>query len=682
MDESVIKGPLLNLAFIWHMHQPDYRDSSGVMTMPWVFLHGIKDYYEMPWLLARQAGIKATFNITPPLIEQLGLYDDPLRNDAFLALWSKAPGTLGEDERAWMIKMCKSAQFDTMVRPLPRYEALYRHETYDDGELLDMQVLFMLAWCGNYLRQNNDVVKTLLRKGKAFKQTDKGVLLETLSAFVGGILPYYAKLHDAGVISLSTTPYNHPILPLLIDVENAKRANPHTTLPANPLSLETDAVEQVKRAIALYKKTFGTAPTGFWPAEGAVDERSLAIYRTNGLKWIATDEAILFRSLGSDVRNNLYRPYRFDGVTIGFRDHGLSDLIGFTYRFKAAEEAAGHFVRSVEAIASETEERTVFVILDGENAWEFFDNNAYDFFTALYAKLVASLICKTVTMDDVSRRRKLSELSSLAPGSWINGNFDTWSGHREKNRAWELIYQTRRDVDNFPGRIGPEAAETVRSHFLAAECSDWFWWYGDDHATDFAEEFDALFRGHLITIYRALGMQPPSNLFEPIISHKKADAFLTYPQLPISPQIDGRDSSFFEWLGSGTVDETKVYSTMDQVRGPIEKILYGHDDAHVYLAFEGKMDALAGRGVSLLVMIEENGKRLTFSTQHDSHDGKTVFALGERMELSLSRKLFKGLDAVHFRFEITDGERIVQTLPGYGSLMVNMAETYDEHWFV
>ena len=360
----------------------------------------------------------------------------------------------------------------------------------------------------------------------------------------------------------------------------------------------------------------------------------------------------------------------------------VSDLIGFTYRFKAGGEAAEHFVRSVEAIASDTEEKTVFVILDGENAWEFFDNNAYDFFTELYAKLAASPVCKTVTMDEVARQKAQSELTTLAPGSWINGNFDTWSGHAEKNRAWELIYQTRRDVDNFPGKIASKDAETVRFHFLAAECSDWFWWYGDDHVTDFAEEFDALFRGHLITIYRTLGMQPPSNLFEPIISHKKADAFLTYPLLPISPVIDGKDSSFFEWLGSGMVDETKVYSTMDQVRGPIEKIFYGHDDEHVYLAFEGNMKALKGEGVDLLVMIEENGERLTFSSARDVRKGKAVFALDERVELSLSRSLFKETDVVHLRFEITEGDRIIQTLPGYGSLMVNMAETYAEHWFV
>jgi len=669
----------LNLAFIWHMHQPDYRDSSGVMAMPWVFLHAIKDYYEMPWLLARQKGVKATFNITPPLIEQLLLYGDPLKNDAFLALWSKPTSELSVDERNWMVKMCKSTQLDTMVRPLPRYETLYHRETYDDAELLEMQLLFMLAWCGNYLRMHNDTVKSLLRQGEGYAQKDKRVLLDALTSFIGTILPFYAELQKQGVISVSTTPYNHPILPLLIDIENAKRANVHTTLPANPLSLEADAVEQVRRSIALYKETFHAAPTGFWPAEGAVDERSVAIYKESGLKWIATDEAILFRSLGNDARQNLYRPYLFEGMTIGFRDHGLSDLIGFTYRFKGGEEAADHFLRSVEAIASPEEARTVFVILDGENAWEFFDNNAFDFFDALYSKLASSSACGTLTMDEVAQQGGKGALQTLAPGSWIHGNFDTWSGHREKNLAWELIYQTRRDVDNFHGAISPEAAQKIRFHFLAAECSDWFWWYGDDHVTDFAEEFDALFRGHLITIYRTLNMQPPSDLFEPVISQKKAEAFLTFPQSPISPDIDGKESSFFEWLGCGTVDESKAYSTMDRVRGPVEKILYGHDDERVYLAFEGKASALRGK---LLIIIEENGLQLELPIEGTFKDASTELAFGERLELSLSRGLFEGFDGVHLRFEIADGDQIIQTLPGHGALLVDMAESYAEHWFV
>jgi len=677
-----MKKPPLHLAFIWHMHQPDYRDSSGVMAMPWVFLHAIKDYYEMPWLLMRHAGLKATFNITPPLIEQLNLYADPLANDAFLASWIKAPETLTEEERAWMVKMCKSTQFETMVRPLPRYAALYHRDGYSDAELLELQVLFMLAWCGNYLRQNNALVGKLLKQGKGYTQKEKTLLLEELTVFVGTILPFYAELRKAGRISLSTTPYNHPILPLLIDVGNAQKANPHTALPSNPLSLEADAEEQVRRAIALYEATFGTEPTGFWPAEGAVDERSVAIYKQHGLHWIATDEAILFRSLGSDDRARLYRPYRFNGVTIGFRDHGLSDLIGFTYRFKNADEAAEHFMRSIGPIAADGEERTVFIILDGENAWEFFENNAFDFFNALYARLSAAGECRTVTMDEVARSNTQEVLPTLAPGSWIHGNFDTWSGHAEKNRAWELIYQTRRDVDNYAGRIGPETAEKIRFHFLAAECSDWFWWYGDDHATDFAEEFDTLFRDHLITIYRLLSMHPPSDLFDPIISGKRSEAFLTYPQAAITPEIDGLDSSFFEWLGCGTVDERKAYSTMDRERGPIETICYGHDDAKVYLAFDGDMSLLQTGRHTLLVIVEENGHRLSLPLKKRVGNKQVTFAFGERIELALSGEHFIGLDAFHLRFEIIEGDKIIQTLPGYGALHIDMNESYAEHWFV
>jgi len=677
-----MKAAPLNLAFIWHMHQPDYRDSSGVMTMPWVFLHAIKDYYEMPWLLTRFPGVKATFNVTPPLIEQLALYSDPLANDAFLALWIRRPEELEAFERAWMVKMCKSTQFETMVRPLPRYAALYHREAYDDAQLLELQLLFMLAWSGNYLRQNNRVVKGLLARHDAYTQRDKEMLLDTLTAFVATILPFYAQLQKAGTISVSTTPYNHPILPLLLDMQNAKRANPHTTLPANPLSLEADAVEQVRRSIALYKATFGRMPSGFWPAEGAVDERSVAIYREHGLGWIATDEAILFRSLGSDARGNLYTPYRFDGVTMGFRDHGLSDLIGFTYRFKPAGEAAEHFMRALGGIAAGGSGRSVFVILDGENAWEFFENNAYDFFTALYARLGAAGGIRTVTMDEVAAQPSQPTLARLAPGSWIFGNFDTWSGHAEKNRAWELIYQTRRDVDNHAGAVTQKNAEAIRFHFLAAECSDWFWWYGDDHATDFAEEFDALFRDHLITIYRLLGMQPPSDLFEPIISQKGRDAFLTYPQGAISPVIDGRETTFFEWLCSGTVDEGKGYSTMDRVRGPVEKIYYGHDDVNVYLAFDGDTDKLRAPGCTLCITVEENGNRATLPLARALQDSRIDFAFDERPELALSRQGFIGLDAFHLRFEITRGDEIIQTLPGYGSLYIDMNETYAEHWFV
>ncbi len=664
------------------MHQPDYRGSDGVMTMPWVFLHAIKDYYEMPWLVSRYPGLKATFNITAPLIEQLNLYSDPLKNDYFLSLWEQHPSKLESKDRVSLVKTCKSTQFDTMVRPFPRYVSLYHQEDLDDEELIDLEVLFILSWCGNHLRETNSVVKRLIKKGEGFLQADKKVLLKSLCTFVATILPFYAKLQKKGVISLSTTPYNHPILPLLLDIENARRANAHTPLPDHPVSLREDALEQVDRSIALYEETFGRKPTGFWPAEGAVDEASVAIYKERGLKWIATDEAILFRSLDDATRSDLYSPYRFNDVTIGFRDHALSDLIGFTYRFKSGDEAAEHFMQTLEPIALEHENATVFVILDGENAWEFFDDNAYPFFNALYQRFSDVSWCRTVTMDEVAEGKNIPVLDRLAPGSWINGEFNTWSGHQEKNRAWELIYQTRRDVNNYSGPISDAVQEKITYHFLAAECSDWFWWYGDDHVTDFAFEFDALFREHLITIYRLLEMHAPSDLYEPIMTHKSSVSFMLKPHGFITPVVDGRESSFFEWLNGGSIDETRLFSTMDRVRGPIDKIYYGQSKEAVFLAFEGEIETLYYEKSLLQVIIEETGEKLTFQLDHDYGDDRVTFAIDERIELALQRPLFKSNSIVHLRFEIVQGTQIVQTMPGYGSLKIDLDETFAKNWFV
>lgn len=671
----------LRLSFFWHMHQPDYRDSSGVMKMPWVFLHAIKDYYEMPWILSKYPALKATFNITPPLIEQLLLYDDPIQNDYFLRLWSQHPSKLDEEEREWLLKTCRSSNYDTMVKPLPAYEALFHQEYLDDKEMIDLQVLFILSWSGVYLRQNDAVVKAMIEQGSDFTQTDKHTLLERLSAFVLEILPFYGQLAKEGVISLSTTPYNHPILPLLFDMENARKADPHASLPANPLTLAEDAVEQVKRAIALYQKTFGLSPTGLWPAEGAVDERSVRLYEEVGLKWIATDEAILFRSLGSDDRQHLYNAYEYSGMTIGFRDHGISDLIGFTYRFKDPHDAAEHFVKTIEPLAEDPDTKTLFVILDGENAWEFFEENAHPFFTGLYERLSELSWCKTVTMDEVAAS-DTKKLEHLAPGSWINGDFSTWSGHPDKNRAWELIYQTKRDVEHYGHPISEETAKKIQFHFLASECSDWFWWYGDDHMTDFALEFDTLFRNHLITIYQLLDIHPPADLFTPIISHKSTASFMVRPQSAIHPDIDGRQTSFFEWAGCGSIDESRLYSTMDRVRGPIEKIYYGHDADHIYVAFEGQIEGLKKNRVRLQIIIEETNDKCTVVIGEENPGCRVKSAIEDGIELALPMSMFDGHRLLHLRFEFEEENTILQTLPGYGALEIDLDEDYTKNWFV
>lgn len=663
------KAPL-NLYFFWHMHQPDYRGSDGVMRMPWVFLHAIKDYYEMPWLLSEYPGLKASFNLSASLIEQLQLYDKPLEQDYFLSLWSLHPSVLDNSQREWLIKLMTAMQFETMVRPIERYAELYYQNSFNDAEFIDLEVVFILAWCGNYLRQCNEEVKRLLEQKRGFSQTDKEALLGSLSKFMAEILPFYASLQAKGTISVSTTPYFHPILPLLIDMQNAKRANETTVLPEGEYSLKDDAYEHVRLSIDLYEKTFGCRPSGFWPAEGAVDEKSVAIYKEENIKWIATDESILFRSLQNDDPSLRYKPYCFNNVMIGFRDHALSDLIGFEYRHRNGKDASRHFINELESIAMHHDHPNVFVIVDGENAWEFYPNNGLDFFHGLYRGLSDTAWCRTMTMDEVSELKGISDLNNLHSGSWIHGSFDTWVGHPEKNRAWELIFQTRQEIEKHENRLDDEVKKQIKYHLLASECSDWFWWYGEDHDSDFSHEFDALFRTHLIDIYKLLGCSIPDSLLVPISSSEIQKPAWIKPCNTISPQLNGEQSTFFEWMGSGSVDEQKIFGTMDRTRGPIERMYYGFDSENFYVAFEGNIDAL--EDISIEVFIEGSDKTFNLKPHR----------FNNRLECSFSRNYFLGKGSVHVRFEVKNGVKIVQSLPGFGLLKVDLAEDFTTDWFI
>ena len=678
----------MNIGFMWHMHQPDYRDSSGIMQMPWVFLHAIKDYYDIPWMLARHDGLKATFNITPPLIEQIKLYyENPHKNDRFLNLWLKDLVLLNETDRLWMIKLCKSTPYETMVLPLPAYATLYQKNHYNDRELFDMQVLFMLSWCGVYLRSNNKVVEGLIQKGANYNYEDKKALLFELSDFIKGIFDYYKQLQKDDRIAISTTPLNHPILPLLMDMENAKRANSSTQIPKQHTSLEDDALLQVQRAKDLFIDTFGYIPEGFWPAEGAVDEKSVKLLKDCGIKWIATDEAILFKSLGHSNRNTLYTPYNYNDMCMGFRDHGLSDLIGFTYRYWEADKAAKHFVSSISSINKENHDGTVFVILDGENAWEFFPNNGFDFFDALYTELQHTSWCNTVHMDDVAKL-PTKPLSRLAPGSWIHGEFNTWVGHSEKTRGWELIYLTKRDYDHHKDNLSNDVREEITTHFLAAECSDWFWWYGDDHYTEFGGEFDMLFRSHLISIYDLMNVAPPSDLFETIIGDRSSQNFWLKPQSHISPITNGTHDSFFEWIGCGVVDESKLFSTMDRVRGPVEKILYGQDETSVYFAFKVDIEKLYEcDAVGIIIEPIEFNESIVLhaiksACYEETYNGiKIEVASKKFLEMRIDKSEIKA-QQIQIRFELFQGSSVVQTLPGFGELEIDLTTDYSENWFV
>jgi len=665
------------------MHQPDYRDKEGIMQMPWVFLHAIKDYYDMPWILSLHPKVKATFNITPTLMEQLQLYyENPQQWDKFLALWIKEPLELDEKEKNWLIKICKTSQYKTMVKPFSRYKELYIKKEFSNSELIDLEILFILSWCGNYLRQNNSTIKALIKKGEAYSQEDKELLLQTLSSFITTIFDFYKELYLKGQISLRTTPFYHPILPLLIDMENAKRANPSTNIPENHISLIDDAKEHINRAKSSFYKLFGFEAKGFWPAEGAVDEKSVALLKKSSIVYIATDEAILYKSLQKSDKSLIYKIYNYNSVNIFFRDHYLSDLIGFEYRYKSAEDASEHFIEQLERIEKSSSENFVSVILDGENAWEFYPNNGFYFLNSFYGKLETLNWCDCLRVDDIANE-KCENLEYLAPGSWINGTFDTWVGEKQKSKAWELLFLTKRFYLQYKDDLKDDIKNSIENIFLKAESSDWYWWFGSDHYTEYAQEFDKLFRSNLIDIFTLMQKPAPSDLFLPIIENRSFADFWIKPKSFISPLIDGKKDSFFEWLDAGCVDEGKLFSTMSRSNLPIKKILYGEDEKNLYFSFEGNLKELCSNGI-INIIIEPLHKRITLRL----NDGKVQkeeidieIYCNSILELSIAKANLTETK-VFVRFELSEQDKIIQVLPSFGELEIVLNDNYSRNWYI
>lgn len=647
--------------------------NDGTLSMPWVFLHAIKDYYDMPFL-AGEYNIKSTFNITPTLIKQLSIYEQKKEKaDLFLGLWMREPIYLSENERKFVIKMCKSLPYRTMVKPLERFAELYEQNNYTDSELIELEILFLLAFCGNYLRKNDKVVCDLLSKQRGFSQADKYRLIGSLLAFIPKVLNIYKEFAEEGKIELSTTPFAHPILPLLFDANIAKEADSSIVLPNGIISLKDDAQLHIIKALELFEGKFGFKPDGLWPAEGAVCENTLKLYKQYGIKWVATDEDILKKSLNLPDKKAIYKAYDYSGIKVVFRDKYLSDGIGFRYHSVKVQDAISDFFSVVDKLGSDD---VAFVILDGENAWEYYEDNGEGFLSELYQTLNEKGI-ETVSVGETEVN---NELSSLKPGSWIFANFNTWIGDKQKNRAWELLFNTKRDYLRHKNKLDKKTQDEIDTLFLKAEASDWFWWYGKGHHSKHEAEFDELFRGNLIKIYELLDIEAPAILFEPIADNATLEALILEPKNFVYPMVDGKVSSFFEWLGSGMIDEALTYSVIDTSLKPIKKIFYGQNEDWVFFRFDGDVENLKRKGV-LSVYSDAFKKPIRLRVYRAVFSDFIQIAAYEIIELAISKRLIKG-DIASFRFEFEINGRVVQVLPGLNQLTIKLNRDFSHNWFV
>jgi len=554
--------------FLWHMHQPEYRDPvSGQPVLPWVRLHATRSYNDMAAALEQRPEARVVANWAPSLLLQLEACASGEAVDPDEEIARKPADSLTAAERAHVLRQCFSVDWELWVKPVPRYAELLAkrgadlrrvdlhrvHEGFSPQELVDLQVHFLLAWMGFAARRENEQVARLVERERGYTEEDKAALLEISRAIARRLLPRWRALGEAGIAELTCSPMYHPILPLLVDSDCARRALPEAALPPRFHHPE-DAREQVRRGLSRAERDFGVRPVGMWPSEGSVSPEALEIIASEGVRWCATDQGNLERSELLDSADALplhHRPWAAGPLAVFFRDRDLSDRIGFRYARSDPEEAARDLL---DRIAAAGKDATVTVALDGENPWEHYPSSGELFLDALYSRLGGEVV-PVLPRAEIAERPPRDRIARIHSGSWIESSFRIWIGQPEDNQGWTLLGQARSALERARPDLSAADYESAYLAALAAEGSDWFWWYGDDFTTEYAPEFDALFRRHVEQVFRRAHLTPPERLARPIIAQHKdksqASAISVPPRRLIRPNIDGYSRSYFEWNGAG-----------------------------------------------------------------------------------------------------------------------------------
>jgi alpha-amylase/alpha-mannosidase (GH57 family) len=575
---TAVAGEPIYLSIIWHQHQPVYYKDpeTGVYEKPWVRVHAAKDYVDMAAMLKNYPNIHVTFNLTPSLIRQLDDFQAGAK-DLYWVMAEVPAKQLTDEQKQFLLDRF----FDTnrkIIARFPRYQELLQKrdsgDEYTSQDFLDLQVLFNLAWTDpDWLAQ--DPLASLVTKGSNFQESDKAIVFAEHLKLISEVIPVHKELQDAGQIEVTMTPYAHPILPLLMNTRLALVANPSMDLPSKEFSYWQDAIAQVELGVQLYEDHFGRVPRGMWPAEGAVAQEIVNMVSKAGIQWMASDEGVLAASLGMDSftrdskevvtePNILYRPYYVEskqgnGLVMVFRDIVISDKVGFTYSGVDSTAAAKDFINRIHAIrdslisSGATGPHLVSVILDGENAWENYDNDGKEFLNSLYTGLSNDPLIRTVTPSEfISIAPDQPKIDDLWAGSWINHDFSTWIGEDEENRAWDYLATARELLQKYMTgnrQTTAEALQQAENYMYIAEGSDWFWWFGTDQNSGSDEAFDQQFRNTLKQVYLSLDEAPPNELDVPIIPLKPIAADIASTSL-ISVTIDGAISAG-EWDAAG-----------------------------------------------------------------------------------------------------------------------------------
>lgn len=717
---------MTRLALIWHQHQPCYADlRRGEAAMPWVRLHGVKDYWGMPSILREFPGVKAHINLVPGLILQIEAAAAGLP-DPWLRLARIPAEDLRPEAQQAILETFFMAHEDNLIRANPRYGELlarargatrWRPEAMTTADWRDLQVWHNLAWFHPLLRDRLPVVQALFEKQRGFTEAEKEAVLAAQRETLAGLIPLHRALQDDGQVEITTTPYWHPILPLLCRMESARVAMANVPLPRAPaLDMEDDARAHLRRAVALYRDRFGRNPRGLWPSEGSVSPEMVPLVEEAGFRWMATDEGVLESSLGADFRRNahgvasqagdLYSPWRAgEKLAMVFRDHTLSDLVGFEYKRADAEAAAEDMVARIRAAGRAAgPDSLVTLALDGENAWEHFPGLGVPFLRAFYRKLQDAKDIRTVHLgEEFEKAPPPRRLERLWSGSWIHRNFQIWVGHPEDNLGWELLGQARSSLlaathaAGADPRLAPppkslaalpkEGLEAAWESMFAAEGSDWFWWFGEEHFSPVAGIFDSLFRTHLQNVYAALGLPVPAALLRPIKGKAAVTPTWTPPWALLEVKIDGRRSDYYEWISAGHYTAAKDVDVMDRSSAWIRDVFFGFDRRNLLLRIDASGPAKEGlltRCVNV-VFVSPEGKAVSVAAGGKASGCGATAAAGEILEISIPLRELDAIpgETLEFFVEASSGPAS-QRVPARSPISAKIPGEADErvNWLV
>jgi alpha-amylase/alpha-mannosidase (GH57 family) len=592
--------PQIYLCFLWHMHQPFYKDlGSGEYKLPWTRMHALKDYYGMVRILEEFPNVKQTFNLVPSMMAQVEEYASGAARDPFFDLALKPAESLTDADKDSLLRHSFYSDPSHMIYRYPRYGELFDSRNaqmraggrsgFGPQEFRDVQMWSQLAWFDEEMQAHDPEVREWIERGRNFTLDDQRRMGEKQREIVSLVLPEYAKLAASGQIEISTTPYYHPILPLLCDSDIAGVSHPFVPLPPR-FRYPDDARRQLQLAREYVQQRFGVAPVGLWPSEGSVSDEAFAIASEVGFEWAGTDSGVLNRTRGYAVPvDGLYRPHEWRqgdrSIRVIFRDHYMSDLIGFVYSKMDAAHAVADFLHRIRenasAVLAQGRDALVPIILDGENAWEYYYQNGRPFLRELYRAIDNDPRMHAVTVSEALRLMPPEPLDRIFPGSWINANFDVWIGAEEDNNAWKQLLRARATYDSTDG-VPEDRRKLAFEELLIAEGSDWCWWYGPEHDSPNRPEFDQLFRDHLANVYRFLNLAPPEELSRPILRTTASEVRVD-PTGPIRATIDGEVTSFFEWLGAGVCKLDDRSGAMHSGRGVVREVHYGGDGESLFV---------------------------------------------------------------------------------------------------